>query len=255
MKKLKAMLAGVKESIRKMLVSLKRKPQMIALVVLALAFVYYSFNLTTISNTTAYVNLSSMGLCSFAIMLFSVLLLVCFLNAFPHRKKVNIPMLALMFVMIACVAFAGFVYSERIDESIDNLTARGAVEYLDQTVAKEEMTAIREAAAAELQAEDGAAVTATAGQIYEKAKTSGLGQDVLDGAAEAGRKAVDNVVQSRPFILEAKDVLSVHRVILLIGAALVALLPVYAPLIRKIRTSVEVEANENMGEIDISGDA
>ena len=248
MNKIKAIPAAVKEAIRKMLVSLKRKPHMIALLVLAAAFVYYSFNLTTISNTTAYVNLNSMGLCSFAIMLFSVLLLVCFLNAFPHRKKVNIPMLALMFAMIVCVAFAGVVYCERIDESIVNLTARGAVEYLDQTLPKEDMTAIREAAAAQY----GAAATAT--QIYEQAKVGDLSQEVLDAAAGAGQKAVDNVVSNRAFILEAKRVLGVHRIILLVGAVLVVLLPVYAPLIRKIRTSVEVESNENMGEIDISGD-
>ena len=45
--------AGFKEFIRKRIVSLKRKPQMIALFVFAIAFVYYSLNLTKISNTTA----------------------------------------------------------------------------------------------------------------------------------------------------------------------------------------------------------
>ena len=90
---------GIKEFFRKTLVSLKRKPQMIALIVLGLGFVYYSFNLTLVSNTTALINGPHMGLTEFATMLFSVLSLVCFMNAFPHRKKVNIPMLALMIIM------------------------------------------------------------------------------------------------------------------------------------------------------------
>ena len=43
-------LAGVKEFFRKRMVSLKRKPQTIALLGLLIAFVYYSFNLTKIST-------------------------------------------------------------------------------------------------------------------------------------------------------------------------------------------------------------
>ena len=41
---------------------------------------------------------------------------------------------------------------------------------------------------------------------------------------------------------------------LIAGAALTALLPVYKPLIKRINTSVEVAANEEMGTIDISGE-
>ena len=48
--------------------------------------------------------------------------------------------------------------------------------------------------------------------------------------------------------------LRVHTVLLIIGAALTALLPLYRPMIRKINTSVEVEGNEQMGAIDISGE-
>ena len=91
----------VHEFFRKRLVSLKRKPQLIAMIVLGFAFIYYSFNLSQIANTTALINGPHMGLAGFATMLFSVLSLVCFMNAFPHRKKTNIPMLALTFLMIA----------------------------------------------------------------------------------------------------------------------------------------------------------
>ena len=63
------------EFFRKWMVALKRKPQMIALTVLAAAFVYYSLNLTQVSNTTAKIYGNGMGLASFATMLFSTQLI------------------------------------------------------------------------------------------------------------------------------------------------------------------------------------
>ena len=180
--------SGVKEFFRKRVVSLKRRPQTIALLVLAAAFVYYSLNLTTISNTTAKIQGKGMGLAGFATMLFSILSLVCFLNAFPHRKKTNLPMLILTFVMLGIILYCDFYYAERI------------------TIA----------------------VTRTENTI----STSG----------------------TNAFILRASRILNVHRIILIAGAALTLLLPVYAPLLKKINTSVEVEDNGQMGEIDISGE-
>lgn len=109
---------GVKEFIRKFFVSLKRAPQNIALVVLAAAFIVYSLNLTFISNTTAKVNLSNMGQCEFAAMLFSILAFVCFLRAFPKRQKPNMVMIALVFVMMAILIFVDIVYYNRIIESV-----------------------------------------------------------------------------------------------------------------------------------------
>ena len=106
------------EILRKWLVSLKRKPQMIALVGLAAAFVYYSFNLTQISNTTAKMYGNGMGLAEFATMLLSMLGLLCFLNAFPHRKKTNIPMLVLMFVMVGIVFYCDIYYGGRITDAL-----------------------------------------------------------------------------------------------------------------------------------------
>ena len=55
----------MKEFIRKRIVALKRKPQTIALIAFGLAFLYYSLNLTKISDTTAYINLPGMGLAGF----------------------------------------------------------------------------------------------------------------------------------------------------------------------------------------------
>ena len=81
----------MKEFFRKRIVTLKRRTHLIPLVILAAAFVYYSLNLTVISNTTSLINGAHMGLAEFATMLFSVLSLVCFLNAFPTGKKLMCP--------------------------------------------------------------------------------------------------------------------------------------------------------------------
>jgi hypothetical protein len=105
---------GLKESFRKLLVSLKRRPHMIPLLVFALAFLVYSLNLMNISDTTAKIQGKGMGLCGFATMLFSMLSLVCFLNAFPYRKKTNIPMLILMLVMVGLVIYCDIYYGGAI---------------------------------------------------------------------------------------------------------------------------------------------
>ncbi len=107
--------AGLKESFRKLLVSLKRRPSMIPLLVFALAFLVYSLNLMNISDTTAKIQGKGMGLCGFATMLFSLLSLLCFLNAFPPRKKANVPMLVLAFLMVGVMLFADTYYLSAID--------------------------------------------------------------------------------------------------------------------------------------------
>ncbi len=177
----------MKEFLRKKMVALKRKPQTIALVVLTFAFLYYSLNLTQISNTTAKVQGPGMGLAGFVTMLFSILSLVCFLNAFPHRKKTNIPMLLIMFIMLGIIIYCDFYYSHRIT----------------------------------------AAITRPDNPIDPTGANS--------------------------YMLAARQMLSVHTVILIIGAALTALLPVYAPLLKKVKTSVEVAGNEEMGDLDLRG--
>ena len=99
-----------KERWRKFLVSLKRRPQNIPMVALVVAFLYYSLNLMHVSDTTARIQGSGMGLAGFATMLFSMLSFMCFLNAFPYRKKPVMPMVILMFVMLGIVIFADAYY-------------------------------------------------------------------------------------------------------------------------------------------------
>lgn len=106
------------EFLRRFFVALKRKPSTIALVVLVIAFFQYSLNLTHISDTTAKIQGPGMGLCGFATMLFSMLSLVCFLNAFPRRKKPVIPMVVLMFVMFGVIIFCDVYYSGLITTAL-----------------------------------------------------------------------------------------------------------------------------------------
>lgn len=179
-------LARVKESLRKFVVSLKRKPHMIPGVVIAIAFLYYSLNLTNISDTTAKIQGAGMGLCGFCTMLFSILAFVCFLNAFPNRKKVNIPMLILMFLMFAVIIYCDIHYIGRILAAVNR--------------------------------------------------------------AENPIKITENTM----YISKAYDVLNTHIVMLGVSVGLIVLLPLYSWLLKKIKTSVDVEENADMGELELA---
>ncbi|MBR2788092.1 MAG: hypothetical protein IKE33_05915 [Erysipelotrichaceae bacterium] len=113
-----------KESWRKFIVSLKKRPHNIPLCMMTIAFVWYSFNLTKVSNTTAYVNKPLMGISEFIIMLFSILSFVCFLNAYPKRQKPIMPMVILLYVLELIVAGADVVYLSKIGQRI----AEGPIE-------------------------------------------------------------------------------------------------------------------------------
>ena len=178
----------IREFCRKRLVGLKRKPQIIPMLVLVIAYLYYSLNLSQIANTTALINGPHMGLAEFATMLFSALGLVSFLNSFPHRKKANVPMLVLTFVMIGILIYCDIYYGGRI----------------------------------------------TAAITREESPISPTGKNA--------------------FVAVAQGVVNTHMILVIIGAALLALLPAYSPLIRKINTNIDVAGNSEMGAIDISGE-
>ena len=178
--------SAIKEAVRKLIVSLKRSPQTIPMLMLLVSFVYFSLNLTDMSNTTAKIQGSGMGLCQFCIMLFSLLSIVCMLNAFPQRKKPVLPMVILMFVMFAIIIYADIHYSNAIM----------------------------------------AALTRAEGPIKLDVNTQ--------------------------YIAEAYNMLQTFIVLIGVTAGLVLTLPVYSKWIRKIKTSVEVEGNADMGKIEIS---
>ena len=117
----------VKEMVRKFIVSLKRRPHMIPLAVFVIAFLVYTLNLSHISDTTAKLQSPGMGLAGFAVMLFSMLSIVSFMNAFPYRKPVNKPMLILMFVMNAIIIFADIFYIGAVNGVQGNEATRVAI--------------------------------------------------------------------------------------------------------------------------------
>ncbi|MBQ7887170.1 MAG: hypothetical protein IJ313_09790 [Clostridia bacterium] len=180
---------GMKEFVRKTVVSLKRKPQTIPLLVLAAAFLLYSLNLTHVSDTTAKIQLAGMGLSGFCTMLFSLLSFVCFLNAYPHRKKTNIPMLVLMLLMLVILMVCDTYYAGCINRAITRV---------DHPIVVDESTA---------------------------------------------------------YIPAAYRMLMVHRVIVAAGAILTLLVPVLRRALRRIDTSLPVEAGSGMEHIILTDEA
>lgn len=178
--------ASFKELKRKGLVTLKRNPQYIPLGMLLIGFLVYSLNLTEISNTTAKLQGPGMGLCGFVSMLFSLLSLLCLLNAFPKRQRANILMILVMFVMFGCMFYADYTYIARIIE-----------------------------------------------------KTT-------------GPKPVIKITQATSYITTAKNVMITHMAFLGLTSVCVILEPLFAKLLRKINTSVEVEANAKIDHIDLT---
>ena len=109
---------GIKESIRKFIVSLKRAPQNIPLLALLAAFFIYSLNLSSIANTTEKINAPNMGQCEFVAMLFSILAFVVFLRTFPRRQNANKIMLGLLLFMLTLLIVVDIVYLMRISEAL-----------------------------------------------------------------------------------------------------------------------------------------
>ena len=177
--------AAVKEFFRKQIVNLKRRPQNIPLVMLLVCFLVYSFNLTNMSDTTAKIQGMGMGLCQFCIMLFSLLSMVCMLNAFPTRKKPVVPMVVLMFAMLGIIIFCDIHYCNAIIAALNRA---------ESTI-------------------------------------------VLD--------------VNTKYIADAYNMLQTFMILVGVTAALVVTLPFYSKLIRKINTSVEVEDNGEMAQIEI----
>lgn len=62
------------------------------------------------------------------------------------------------------------------------------------------------------------------------------------------------ITPSTSFISTAQAVVSLHIILIAVSIALILLMPLYGKLLRKINTSIDVEGNESMGAIDISGE-
>ena len=182
---------GFKEFIRKFLVSIKRKPQNIAMFILLVGFVFFSLNLTSISDTTALINTANMGQCEFCIMLFSILSFVVLLRSFPKRQKVKVPMLALSFLFLGIIIFMDVVYLTRINEALTR---------------------------------------------------------------EENRIIIDYASGTNMFISNAWNTLIVYLIFVAVVVFLLATLPIYSKLLKKINTSIDVEGNTNMTAVDLASD-
>jgi len=172
---------GFKESWRKFIVSLKKRPHNIPMCMMVIAFIVYSFNLTKISNTTAVVNKPLMGLCEFIIMLFSILAFVCFLNAYPKRQKPILPMVILLYALQLIIIGADVIYLGRINEGLQSI----------------------------------------------------------------------QITDARAFIPQAKSILTVHIIMVIITVILIALIPVLGKMLNKIDTSVKLSDNDDV-EIELT---
>lgn len=176
---------GIKEFFRKSLVSLKRNPQNITGLFLVIAFLYYSLNITSMSDSLSMIQGSMMGFSEFVTMLFSILVFVCFLNSYPRRQKPHIGFIILTYLMLAAIIVSDITFRNRIYEA----------------VTREE-----------------------------------------------------NRIQLFDYMERSYNALQVHIILIIISAALNITLPFYSKLLKKINTSVEVDGNENMAEIEISED-
>ncbi len=127
--KTKSSAGGFKEWGRKKIVNIKRKPQNIALLYFAIVTVYNLLTLTVYSEAIIMYakDVEWVGLMVFINTLFSILMLVAYMNTFPKLKKpgsktvltltesgiklhINIIMLVVTIVMIVCMIVCEGVY-------------------------------------------------------------------------------------------------------------------------------------------------
>ncbi|MDE7380006.1 MAG: hypothetical protein K2N14_03035 [Clostridia bacterium] len=96
--------AGVKEWFRKTIVKLKRKTQVIPLVLTLIASFAFLCMIGTFSQLIQINRgIPSLGICMFVTTLASILILPLFLNAFPKNKKPVIAFIVAVFVVFALI--------------------------------------------------------------------------------------------------------------------------------------------------------
>lgn len=112
--------AGVKEWFRKFIVKLKRKTQLIPLVLILIASLIYLCILGTLSQVVEKnTGIESLGISMFVNTLVSILILPVFLNAFPKRKKPNIVYIVAVFVLLALIIGMDLLYYINTSNFID----------------------------------------------------------------------------------------------------------------------------------------
>ena len=102
---------AIKEFFRKQIVNLKRRPSKIAFLFLIVSTIINLLGLDALSAAVAKYNETEwIGIAEFVATLFSILVLVLYMNTFPKRKKMNIVMLVLTFVFMAAIVGMDLLY-------------------------------------------------------------------------------------------------------------------------------------------------
>ena len=211
--------AKIKEWFRKQGVSLKRKPQKIAFLFFIVSSVMYLIGLNIFSPgpVVDFQSQPYLGMAVFITTLFSILILVLFMNTFPKRgikyrkngKKhsMNYIMLALTFVFLIVMFLMDLLYYKQLTGCIAGNESKF-------------FNTMEQAAK------------------YEQYIPDGLSSVVLDDK------------NYRSYLLKSLDLDIAHMVFLGISALLLATLPLYKKLILKINTAKVVESTENKEVID-----
>lgn len=119
--------AKLKEWFRKKIVTLKRKPQTIALVFMLISSLIYIIGLGTLSRAimnnsgVSYINVEWVGHAIFVNTLFSILILLLFLYTFPKRKKPNLIFAALVFVFGIIMILMDVLYYTQLSNAIETM--------------------------------------------------------------------------------------------------------------------------------------
>lgn len=210
-----------KETLRKQTVNLKRKPQRIPFLFLLVTSVFYLFCLNDFSRTSSATlfDIDWLGLCVFVNSLFSILVLVLFMNAFPKhpivnkktgkKHKVNITMLVLGFVFIGIMIFMDAFY---------------IYQFLNKAIAGRESLIFS---------------TVDEAKNFSKYLSSGfLANPELD------------LTRYKDYILRSYTYAIAHIVLLGVTIIVYALLPLFKKLLMKINTRKVIEENNITEVID-----
>ncbi len=206
--------AKFKEWGRKQIVSLKRKPQRIAFIFFIISSVIYLIGLNTFSPGPVkdFPAGENLGLCIFINALFSILILVLFMNSFPKRgiaykkggKKysINFIMLALTFVFLAAMIYFDVMYYQNTLKCI-------------------------------------------AGSESKFFNSMEVANKYEPYWSKAFRERPELVSDSyKGYLIGSLELTIVHIVFLGISAVLLATMPLYKKLILKINTSKEIASSD-----------
>lgn len=125
--------ANFKEWFRKLIVKLKRKTQLIPLVLtLITSFVFLCMIGTFSQFIQKNPGISSVGVCMFVATLASILVLPLFLNAFPKNKKPVIPFLVGVFVVFALIIAMDVIFLVNMQQFVKKNDV-SALAFYDET--------------------------------------------------------------------------------------------------------------------------